>query len=204
MMDLPDESTVAGGDALQENDADDATGAVDGQADVALETDLQVQDATAAIEAMDDLFPGAWQTLDAGDRLTALQDVVDQMAAIQGRPGVKVVPGAMPQGAFGAFDGEQITVNAAHLEGDMPVGEFVDTIVHEGRHAYQAYAVEHPGAVTDSALVASWAENMAPGNYLNAEQYGQELYQNQPIEADAWSYAGRITANLGLPRLAAA
>lgn len=201
-MDQADDSAVAADDA--QLDQADATGAVDGQADVALETDLQVQDATAALGAMDDLSPKAWQTLDAGDRLAALQAVEEEMAAIQGRPSVEVVSETMPPGAFGAFDGERITVNADHLEGNMPIGEFVDTIVHEGRHAYQAYAVEHPGVVTDGALVQAWADNMAPGNYLSAEMYGQEIYQSQPIEADAWSYAGRIGACLGLPRLEAA
>lgn len=201
-MDQADDSAVAADDA--QLDQADATGTVDGQADVTVETDLQVQEATAALGAMDELAPAAWQTLDAGDRLAALQAVEEQMAAIQGRPSVAVVPEALPAGTFGAFDGERITVNTDHLEEEMPVGEFVDTIVHEGRHAYQAYAVEHPAVVTDSALVQAWADNMAPGNYLSAELYGQELYQRQPIEADAWSYAGRIGANLGLPRLEAA
>ncbi len=33
---------------------------------------------------------------------------------------------------------------------------------------------------------------MAPGGYLTPDLYGQELYQSQPIEADAWAYAGRV------------
>jgi hypothetical protein len=74
----------------------------------------------------------------------------------------------------------------------MPVEEMVDTIVHEGRHAYQDFAVQHPAAVADQRVVAAWAKNRI--NYLDAERYGQELYQSQPLEADAWSYAGAVLA----------
>jgi len=42
---------------------------------------------------------------------------------------------------------------------------------------------------------------MEPGQYLSAEDYGLEAYAAQPIEADAWAYAGRIAQGLGLPRL---
>ena len=77
-------------------------------------------------------------------------------------------------------------------DGGAPVQELVDTVVHEGRHAFQHYAVEHPGVVTDEHVVQAWAANMAPGGYLSAEEFGQRRYQSQPIEADAWSYAARI------------
>ncbi len=185
---------------LAADSVDMLDGAVDGQADFALETDLQVQDAVAALQQVDGIAPERWQSLDSGGRLEVLQNVEEQMAAIQGRPSVEVTPSELGAGTYGAFDGQRIMVNAADLNGDQPVGEFVDTIVHEGRHAYQNYAVDHPGFVTDAAVVGAWADNMAPGNYLSAEQYGQELYASQPVEADAWNYASRVIDGLGLPR----
>jgi len=166
----------------------------DTQADFALETDLQIQDAVDALQQMEGLDLESWQALDAAGRLEMLQGIEDRMATIQERPAVPVGTAELSGNTFGGFDGQAITINAAHLSGDMPFEEFVDTIVHEGRHAYQDYAVRNPGFVSDTARVNAWADNMA--NYLSAEEYGQELYANQPIEADAWQYADRIRSAL--------
>ena len=171
----------------------DAEVGVDTQADFEMETELQVQDAVESLQQVEGLDLQAWQSLDAAGRLEVLQNIENHMAEIQGRPALEITAAEMDQNTFGGYNGQGIELNAGHIVSDMPVQEFVDTIVHEGRHAYQDYAVRTPGFVTDTALVNSWAGNMAPGNYLSAEEYGQELYVAQPIEADAWSYAGRIT-----------
>jgi len=123
------------------------------------------------------------------------------MAAVQGRPGLSVEAEALGPGVCGAYDGSRLVVNAEQLDSATPVGEFVDTVVHEDRHAFQDFAVSHPGTVTDGTVVGAWAANMEPGQYLSAEDYGLEAYAAQPIEADAWAYAGRIAQGLGLPRL---
>jgi hypothetical protein len=70
----------------------------------------------------------------------------------------------------------------------------VDTIAHEGRHAYQHYAIEHPGFHPDAAQTSAWAANFH--NYLTAEQYGFEAYRNQPVEADAWAFGQAIRDRL--------
>jgi hypothetical protein len=169
---------------------------VDGEADLQMETDLQVADAVERLQQIESIQPDVWQSLDSAGRLEGLQSVETQMAAVQGRPELEVTPSDLGPSTYGAFDGERLLVNANDLEGVMPVGEFVDTIVHEGRHAYQQFAVQNPGTIADSATLAAWADNMQPGGYLSAEMYGQEAYESQPIEADAWAYAGRITGRL--------
>ncbi|SRR5258708_30079192 len=122
------------------------------------------------------------------------------MAALQGRPGLQLVTALL--NGYGEYDvdHERIVLNHLHLLGDKPVDELINTVIHEGRHAYQHFAVTHTGVLSDTAEVASWAENLAPDNYLTAEQFGQELYASQPVELDAWNYADRITQALAARR----
>jgi hypothetical protein len=85
------------------------------------------------------------------------------------------------------FDAETDRQIAA---GEMPVSELVNTVIQESRHAYQQYAVESTSVVADASVMAVWADNL--DNYMDATIFDQELYETQPIEAAAWSYAARI------------
>lgn len=191
MTDRPTESD--GADAIPESPAlDTVAGAYDAESAFALDTELQLAEASRALQEVPEIQPGNWDGLAIEERLAALQSVEDALAEIQQRPPLEIHSEAMESGVFGYFDGSRIVVNAGHLEGSVPVEELVDTVVHEGRHAFQSFAVEHPGTITDAAILDAWAANLAPDGYLSAEEYGQELYQTQPVEADAWSYAGRI------------
>jgi hypothetical protein len=157
------------------------------------------QHVNAAVESLQEvegIQSDAWQELEPGERLEALQEVENRMAELQGREPLTIRTEPMESGSFGYYDGQSITVNENDLAGtEMPVHEFVDTVVHEGRHAYQDHAISNPGTV-DEGVASAWAENMKPGNYLTAEEYGQEAYANQPIEADAWNYGSSIAGSL--------
>ena len=162
----------------------------DTSAEFEIETAFQVQDAADSLRQLPGLDQTSWQTLDGQQRLETLQGVENELAGVQGRPEVPVTAEEMPPGTFGGFDGSRIVVNDADLQSEMPVDEHIDTIVHEGRHAYQQYAVENPGLVSDRQTVEAWADNSQ--NYLPAEIYGQEIYASQPVEADAFAYANGV------------
>jgi len=154
-------------ESLEENTSEIGTEVgIDTHTDFELETELQVQDAVDSLPQIEGLNPQAWQALDAAGRMEALQNAENCMAEIQGRPAVEVVSEEMDSTTFGGYNGQHISLNSGHLDSDMPVEEFVDTIVHEGRHAYQDHAVQNPGFVTDTALVNEWASNMMPGNCI--------------------------------------
>ncbi|MBN1877708.1 MAG: hypothetical protein JXA33_26025 [Anaerolineae bacterium] len=166
---------------------------VDVQADFELETQYQIQEAGAALQNIDNLDVDTWGTLGAQERLDVLQDIENNMADIQGRPEVGVEMTEMDPYTFGGYNGESIEVNTSHLESnELPMSEFIDTIVHEGRHAYQDYAIQHPGFVSDTEVVNEWAENSE--NYLTADEYGYEAYASQPLEVDASEYAGQVVS----------
>jgi len=175
--------------------ADSSTEYQDVGMDSGSEINLQVEEASERLSNFPEIKPENWESLDEPQRLEALQNVENQMAEIQGRPALPIQETDLPANTFGQYDGENIQINGESImDNHMPVNDFVDTIIHEGRHAYQDYAIQNPGFEVDSEKVNQWAENFEPGNYLTPEEFGQELYMNQPVEADAWSYASRITS----------
>lgn len=164
------------------------------------ETELQIEEAVDAIGQIEELDPERWETLSLEERMEALCEIENRMAEIQGREPVEIQAEEMESNEFGGYQNGTITVNIDHLQSDMPVDEFIDTMVHEGRHAYQENAVNNPDLVENADVTDSWAENM--DHYMSPEDYGQELYEAQPVEDDAHRYAsqirgGLIAANIG-------
>lgn len=175
--------------------SDSATEYPDIGVDSGSELDLQVEEASERLSSIPEIQPENWGQLDEVQRLETLQNVENQMAEVQGRPALGIENSDLGSNVFGQYDGDKIQINNEILaNNDTSVNEIVDTIVHEGRHAYQDYAVNNPGFDSNTELVNQWAENFEPGNYLTSEEFGYEMYQNQPVEADAWSYASRITS----------
>lgn len=89
---------------------------------------------------------------------------------------------------MGAYNPENntITLNRDLLEKENP-DKLMSTILHEARHAYQHFAVEHPDRVTVSAeTIAEWKENY---DYYIHPEYDFNAYVNQPVEVDADCFA---------------
>ena len=100
----------------------------------------------------------------------------------------------MPPNNMGAYNPETntITLNSKLLENDNPQTT-METILHESRHAFQQYAVDHPWRVTvDSDTIAIWEDNF---NYYIRPEWDFEAYEKQPLEADANSYAENVMNN---------
>src|SRR5260221_4325069 len=121
------------------------------------QTNQQVLAAIESLAEVESLRPTIWSSVALKDRLKTLQVVEDRMAALQGRPGLQLVTALL--NGYGEYDvdHERIVLNHLHLLGDKPVDELINTVIHEGRHAYQHFAVTHTGVLSDTAEVASWA-----------------------------------------------
>ena len=73
----------------------------------------------------------------------------------------------------------------------------LDTIFHEGRHAFQHAAILEPsrhGITSEQAR--KWKDNF--DHYLRPERFGYDRYHNQPVEADAYSFAENIIKRGGI------
>ncbi|MBP7212637.1 MAG: hypothetical protein KBA03_00230 [Anaerolineaceae bacterium] len=141
------------------------------------------------LQAVNELQPNVWETLETEERLTTLQEAESIIAGHQGRPPMDIVLEDMPSDMYGAYDGEKLIINSNHVAGEMPLEENLDTIIHEGRHAYQEFAVRNPGTVPES-IRQSWEENI--DDYKDRTIYGNEEYMSQPIEMDSFNYAEMI------------
>lgn len=82
-------------------------------------------------------------------------------------------------------------IDRSDFEGDDIKG-LVEAVAHEGRHAYQHYAVDNPGFHPDAEEVERWRHNF--DDVLSAEEYGYQRYRTQPIEVDASEYAEAVAA----------
>lgn len=145
------------------------------------------------LRKVEGINPTDWKDMNEYERLEVLQDVEERVARVQGRPPAQVATYTATPGEFGYYnpDTNKINISSNSLKND-DVKEVVDTLIHEGRHAYQHYAVEHPDTYSNRQEVEAWAHNLQKDHYLSADKYGQELYQAQPVEKDAWRYARTI------------
>lgn len=130
--------------------------------DLEVADQIEITRAAEVLGEMPELHPDGWASLDAGGRLDALQNVEATLARLQGRPPVEVVAETLPPENYGGYqpDDDFIRVNVEHLAGAMSVEETVNTIAHEGRHAFQHYALEHP-ELAGAEQVAVWQDNQA-------------------------------------------
>ena len=131
---------------------------------------------------------------DADTKLRAayLEDFYDNFSEFSGNKPCIFFREMQPNN-MGSYNPETniITLNSKLLEKENPES-LMKTILHESRHAYQHYAVEHPDKVTvNEATIAEWKENF---DYYICPEWDFEAYVNQPVEADANDFAASVMA----------
>ena len=98
-----------------------------------------------------------------------------------------------PRSSRGNFSGDgYLYLNSDVLYDETQREDALDTIFHEGRHAFQRAAMNDPKTYGISEETAeSWRNNQPPNNYIRHEQ-DPIGYAEQPIEKDAFSFAGSV------------
>ncbi len=144
-----------------------------------------------------DLFSSrTWNSLDYDTKCQAVQALENDFAYQQGRPAKTVEVTSLQDGCFGGWNAgyDTIHLNENLLKSGtlssnpnaqpMPDAnmQIFDTVAHEGYHAYQSYALEHPEVHADKAQLREWALNEGK-YYVNGDKY-----LIQPQERDAWQY----------------
>jgi uncharacterized membrane-anchored protein YhcB (DUF1043 family) len=177
-----------------ESGLNDTQNEVDNTLDWENDVDTTEQQELQAIESLseiEELNSNTWSELNESERLETAQEIETTMAEIQGRPPMEVQLDENLE-LCGYYDGQRIHVSDWSLSNNDPK-ELVDTIIHEGRHAYQHYAVQNPGFHPNENEVATWVENFS--DYTEFKDDPEE-YRNQPVEADAWDYGNAIADGL--------
>ena len=145
-----------------------------------------------------------WNVMSPQGRLAMLQGLEHIMAAEQGRPEVRIIvvspeEQAENPGMAGYFNGTEIAISEKFLTRHKPsqlgvdyftVAGAVNTILHEGRHAWQHYIAENGAEGVDSTM-----RSMLLMNFTNYEA-DSTGYGAQVIELDARRYAREQYDNL--------
>jgi len=136
-----------------------------------------------------------WSEADREQRLAELQALEDDMAEQQGREARTVrtdrdLPVEQQCDGYGYYwsaEPEYITIDEDSLDNPM---ECMDTVIHEGRHAYQDDVVNDriENDVPESTK-ESWAQNNECYQACGEKDVAFCDYYFQPIEADTNQYA---------------
>ena len=142
-----------------------------------------------------------WNKLSISNRASVMQSIENEVARREGRSPCNVslyseAPDKNGRISCGGYNlkTSDIEMNTYHLSEKTSEG-CLNTIMHEGRHAYQDNVVKGNIDHHPQSDVKAWQHNMKPGNYISPEQNIKGYYR-QPIEADAREYAAITTRQI--------
>lgn len=142
-----------------------------------------------------------WQNLTPKERLNAMQILENSVAEIAHRPSCEIKARSLGSGHFGYYNPKDntITINTDYLNSNYDsYRETLDTVIHEGRHAYQHYNVDQRQVHPSDGDCRNWSENLYEDKwsflseyygYQSIEEVGFQRYWMQPVEADARAFA---------------
>ncbi|TCS93668.1 hypothetical protein [Hazenella coriacea] len=128
-----------------------------------------------------------WKKLSQDQRFEALQTLEKHYATLQGRDPLKL--DATEDEVYGYYYQGKIYLNRNSVLGDEDCYQAVNTVLHEGRHAFQTHAIIQSSMGQELSLSVSqyelfnWRMNKL-GGYLRKKPD----YWLQPIEKDANQY----------------
>lgn len=162
---------------------------------------IQIEQVSDALACCEEIRFENWQNLELNEKVEVLNRLETQIASIEHRPSCPIRAVNLHSGCWGGYNPatKSIEINAAYMEESgysrYHYDEIVDTLVHEGRHAYQDYNVNVCEVHPRHAEVKSWAETMEGGKWgYSPIRMGQRLYEQQSVEIDARNFAADVLA----------
>lgn len=180
-------------------------------------TDLEMSEGIADyLESVEDFRLENWSKLSLSEREDLLNRVEQHIAAIEHRPALKVELQQMEPRHLGyqSASENKMVLNSLYVgSNDANMHrEVLDTIVHEGRHAYQHYNVDVKMIHESGSEVETWRENfynpeyqyyhsgtqkiIIPYNDGSIHDVDYRLYYYQPVETDARNFAADVMSRL--------
>jgi len=157
----------------------------------------QVEQISNAMLEIDGTDYEGWQCLSPKQRVEMLQKVENAAAKIAHREPCPIEVKSLGEDHYGYYSPETktITLNSDYLEGDRDSYQMtLDTVIHEGRHAYQDYNLNERQVHTSPGDLTNWYLNHYKYGYQDAQTYGFCRYWMQPVEADARKFAEDVTS----------
>ena len=164
------------------------------------------------LSGLEDLKYENWTKLSLEQRKQLLNQIERQIAAIEHRPPLPIEVEKMKASTFGYQSNyyHKIALNSLYVgsNSQKDYREVIDTIIHEGRHAYQHYNVDKKLIHESASVVATWRENFSDPKYQyysgsciipvkgRLQDVGFRLYYYQPVEIDARNFAADVMLKL--------
>lgn len=157
---------------------------------------IQIEEISDSMRNIEGLSYEEWKELSPEDRLNVLQELESNIADIAHREECPISTKELGEGHYGYFDPnlKTITINSELFESDSfkDYKECLDTVIHEGRHAYQYYNLNEREVHPREGDLTNWKLNEFEYGYQDAETCGFKAYYMQPQEADARAFAEDI------------
>lgn len=161
---------------------------------------IQVEKAAETIKNIEGTQFNDWTQLSIEQRTEALQSIEVEVAEISHRTPCKVKAQQLPEGSFGYYNPQtkDIVINELYLSQNSAEihHECLDTILHEGRHAYQDFNMTCRQVHSSIGDISNWYKNEYEYGYQDAETYGFKAYAMQPVECDARKFAEDVLQKL--------
>jgi len=157
---------------------------------------IQIEQAAETISRIEGVQYENWEKLTIDEKGEVLQSIEVEVSEIAHRPPCKVNVQQLQEGCYGYYNpnNKEIVVNELYLLTNSPetYRECLDTILHEGRHAYQDFNMTCRQVHTSSGDISNWYKNEYEYGYQDAETFGFKAYAMQPVECDARKFAEEI------------
>lgn len=154
---------------------------------------IQIEEISDMMTCIEGLEFSEWRELSYEERMEVLQRVEFKIAEVAHRPACHVSSKSLGEGHYGYYTPGtgSLVVNSEVISSNSfsDYKETLDTLVHEGRHAYQDYNLNEREVHPRSGDVSNWRLNEERFGYQDAEHCGFKAYVLQPVEADANAFA---------------
>jgi len=130
-----------------------------------------------------------WDRLSLEDRAQVFQKLENIQAKKLHRPPAEIIFKEMDERQKGAFNPTKncIFLNMRFIQEDYLRFDGMFTLFHEGRHAFQHYAISENNNFGFFSKAKKWKENFK--GYLSGSVDEYAFYAMQPVERDANKYA---------------
>lgn len=179
---------------------------MDGVREFAPTSEVQAAEIRESFLDIPELQYENWKELSADQRVEALNELEQQVAEIAMRSPMEVELAVFEKPEImGRFNGERLQIADHSLEDDSyeAYKETLNTLFHEGRHAYQYHNLYVGQVEQNTELVDSWRVNYEvlgydSGDRMIFKEMGYYHYYSQPVEVDARVFAQNVIHELGL------
>lgn len=141
-----------------------------------------------------------WKNMTDAQCLSALQELENRVAAREGRPAMRVcmMPSQQERPGLNGYyiDGQRslfltrrFLANRKNPIFGVKAGEVINTVLHEGRHAFQHEAVRGNVKNISRATMLRWGISFQDYHGGNGGDVEAALYYAQPVEMDARRFA---------------